>query len=131
MLSYSSLGSIFFFSIFRIIKIISYFIYLILLEIIIIIYLPGCSLHGILQARVLECVAISFPSFCSMCSLSRLTLCKPQSYSQLGSTVHGIFQARIVEWVAFPSPGNLPNLQTEPMSSVLSNRFFTTESAHV
>ena len=148
MLSCSSLGSIFS-SIFRIIKIINYFIYLILLEIIIIVVIvsafcffclfififvvkslccivtpwieahPVSSVPGISEARVLEC------------SPSHLTLCEPQNYSQLGSTVHGIFQARIVEWVAFPSPGNLPNLRTEPMYSVLASRFFTTESAHV
>ena len=46
--------------------------------------LPGSSIHGIFQARVLEWGAIAF------------------SY-----TVHGVLQARILEWVAIPfSRGN-------------------------
>ena len=49
---------------------------------------PGSSLHGILQARILEWVKVTH---------SCLTLCDPVDY-----TVHRIPQARILEWVACP-----------------------------
>ena len=39
------------------------------------------------------------------------TLCDPMDY-----TVHRILQARVLQWVPFPSPGDLPNLGTEPRS---------------
>ena len=47
--------------------------------------LPGSSVHGIFQARVLEWGAIAHFE-------------TPTDYP-----VHGILQARILEWVAFPS----------------------------
>ena len=50
-------------------------------------------------------------------------------YSPPGSSVHGTLQARILE-CPFPSPGDLPDPGTEPISSVapaLAGRFFTTE----
>ena len=87
--------------------------------------LPGCFVLGILWARILEWVAISFSRRSSQhrdrtcvshiagrCFTlwatraaqmkvkviqSCLTLCDPMDY-----TVHGILQARILEWVAFP-----------------------------
>ena len=31
-----------------------------------------------------------------------------------GSSVHGISQARILEWLPFPSPGDLPNPESNP-----------------
>ena len=58
--------------------------------------LPGSSVHGILQARVLEWVTIESESEVIQ---SCLTLCDPMDCSLPGSTVHGIFQA-ILEWVA-------------------------------
>ena len=90
---------------------------------------PGSSVHGILQARMLEWVAISssrgssWPRSgthisCVYCiagrlftaeppgkpspevSQSCLTLCDPMHYSLPGSSVQGIFQARILERVA-------------------------------
>ena len=39
-----------------------------------------------------------------------------------GSSVHGILQARILEWVvglSFPSPGDLPDPETEAGSPAL------------
>ena len=33
--------------------------------------------------------------------------------------VHGILQAKILEWVVFPSPGDLPNPETESRSPTL------------
>ena len=53
--------------------------------------LPGSSVHGIFQARVLEWGAIG-----QLCPI----LCDPMDRSLPGSSVHGILQARILEWVA-------------------------------
>ena len=61
--------------------------------------LPGSSVHGIFQARVLEWGAIAF----SVSHFSCVQLCNPMDGSPPGSSVHGIFQARILEWVAMPS----------------------------
>ena len=44
-------------------------------------------------------------------------LCDPVDCSLPGSSVRGVSQARILEWVAVPSPGDLPNPGTQPMSS--------------
>ena len=92
---------------------------------------PGSSVHGILQARILEWVAIPFsrgPSqprdrTCIFCIVGRfftaepsvrvlvtqscLTLGDPMDCSLPGSSVYGIvpgiLQARILEWVAISS----------------------------
>ena len=54
--------------------------------------LPGSSIHGIFQARVLAAAAKSLQSC--------LTLCDPIDDSPPGSPVLGILQARTLEWVA-------------------------------
>ena len=63
---------------------------------------PGSSVPGILQARILEWVAISFSNACmhSKSLQSCLTLCNPMDSSPPGSSVHRILQARVLEWVA-------------------------------
>ena len=84
---------------------------------------PGSSVHGILQARILQWVAISISrgSFWprdwtyTSCTIrwtlnaaaaaakslqSCLTLCDPTDGSPPGSPVPGILQARTMEWVA-------------------------------
>ena len=63
---------------------------------------PGSSVPGILQARTLEWVAISFPNAWMHATLLQLcpTLCDPMESSPPGSPVHRILQARIVELVA-------------------------------
>ena len=61
-------------------------------------HLPGSSVHGIFQARVLEWVAISS----SRGFATRLP----------GSSVHGIFQARVLA-------GDLPDPGIEPGSPAL------------
>ena len=63
---------------------------------------PGYSVPGILQARTLEWVAISFSNACMHAKSlqSRPTLCDPMDSSPPGSSVHGILQARILEWFA-------------------------------
>ena len=81
--------------------------------------LPGFSIHGILQARVLEWGAIAFSE-----TSPRDTNFKSESESHSvmsdglfltprpslpGSSVHGISQARIWSGLPFPSPGDLPD----------------------
>ena len=66
--------------------------------------LPGSSVHGISQARVLEWGAIAFSDFIYAAAAKSLqscpTLCNPIDRSPSGSSVPGILQARILEWVA-------------------------------
>ena len=63
---------------------------------------PGSAVPGILQARTLEWVAISFSNACMHAKSLQLcpTLCDPMDNSPPGSLIQGIFQARILEWVA-------------------------------
>ena len=65
---------------------------------------PGSALPGILQARTLEWVAISFSNTwkwkVKVKSLSCPTLSDPMDCSPPGSSIHGIFQARVLERVA-------------------------------
>ena len=66
---------------------------------------PGTPVPGILQARILEWVAISFSNAWKWKvkgkSLSRVRLlADPTDCSLPGSSVHGIFQARVLEWSA-------------------------------
>ena len=65
---------------------------------------PGSPVPGILQARTLEWVAISFSSAWnkseSEVAQSCPTLSDPMDYSLPGSSVHGIFQASVLEWGA-------------------------------
>ena len=63
--------------------------------------LPGSAVPGILQARILEWVAISFSNACMhVKSLQSWALCHPIDGSSPGSAVPGILQARTLEWVA-------------------------------
>ena len=105
---------------------------------------PGSSVHWILQARILEWIAMpssggssqprdrTFISYVSC--LGRWVLyhyhhlvSPPKSESvshsvvsdSLGSSVHEILQARILQWVPFPSPGDLPDPGIEPGSLTL------------
>ena len=73
---------------------------------------PGSPIPGILQARTLEWVAISFSNAwkwkVKAKSLSRFRLLAtpdPMDCILPGSSVHGIFQARVLEWsaIAFSS----------------------------
>ena len=72
---------------------------------------PGSPVPGILQARTLDWVAISFSNACMYArSLqSCLTLCNPMDSSPPGSSLHGIPQARILEWVAISFSSFLSN----------------------
>ena len=85
--------------------------------------LPGSSVHGMLQARILEwsgvkptsppCRQILYrpshqgsPSLyylcycCCLVAKSYPTLCDPMNYSTPVPLVHGISQARIQDWIA-------------------------------
>ena len=66
---------------------------------------PGSPIPGILQARTLEWVAISFSNAGKVKSKSEVaqscpTLSDPLDCSLPVSSVHGIFQARVLEWGA-------------------------------
>jgi len=71
--------------------------------------LPGSSIHGIFQARVLEWGAIAFsyqrtnPAAAATAAKSHQlcpTLCSPIDGSPPGSPIPGILQARTLKWVA-------------------------------
>ena len=86
--------------------------------------LPGSPVPGILQARTLEWVAISFSNAwkwkVKVKSLqSCLTLRHPMDCSLPGSSVHGILQARIRSGLSVPSTGDLPNPGIKPRSPTL------------
>ena len=92
--------------------------------------LPSSSVHGILQARTLEWVAVHFsrgssltqglnsgllpalqtdslpskPLGGGLVTKSCPTLVTPMDCSLPGSSAHGIFHARILEWVAISFP---------------------------
>ena len=63
---------------------------------------PGSSVPGILQARILEWVAISFSNACihAKSLQSCPTLCDPMDSVAPDSSVLRILQERILEWVA-------------------------------
>ena len=69
----------------------------------------GSSVHGILQARILEWVAISFSNIRLLC---------PWNFSR----------QEYYSWLPFPSPEDLPDSGMEPSSPAMAGRFFTTES---
>ena len=71
--------------------------------------LPGSSVHGIFQARVLEWIAIAFSvELCYVCLIVSDS-CDHIYCSLPGASVHGILQARLLEWLPFPSPCDLPD----------------------
>ena len=100
---------------------------------------PGSSVHGILQAKILEWVDILFsrgPSWprnqtqvsytagafliCrairkALVPQSYMTLCDSMDCSPTGFSVHGILQVRIMEWVAisFSRWSSRPRDQTQ------------------
>ena len=60
---------------------------------------PGSPVPGILQAGILEWVAISFSSMCAKSLSLYLTLCNAIDLRLLDSSVHEFLQAKILEWV--------------------------------
>ena len=82
---------------------------------------PGSSVLGILQARILEWVAISFSNGCMHAKSlqSCPTLCDTIDSSPPGSSVHRILQARILEWVAISfSSINMGGPQYSPLLKI-------------
>ena len=72
---------------------------------------PGSTIPGILQARTLEWVAISF-SCMKVKSESEVAQSCPMLHDPMdcglpGSSIHGIFQARVLEWVAIAFSRNM------------------------
>ena len=65
---------------------------------------PSSPVPGILQARTLEWVAISFSNAwkwkVKVKLLSRVRLSDPMDCSLPGPSIHGVFQARVLEWGA-------------------------------
>ena len=65
---------------------------------------PGSSVPGILQARTLEWVAISFSNAWKWKVKVKVKLCPtlsdPMDCSLQGSSIHGISQASVLEWGA-------------------------------
>ena len=72
---------------------------------------PGSPIPGILQARTLEWVAISFSIMKVKRESEVIQSCPtpsdPMDCSLPGSSVHGIFQARVLEWGAIAFSGTL------------------------
>ena len=73
---------------------------------------PGSPVPGILQARTLEWVAISFSKAWKWkvkmkLLIKCLTLRDPMDCSPPGSSIHGIFQARVLEWAAIAFSKNV------------------------
>ena len=69
---------------------------------------PGSPVPGILQARTLECVAISFSNAgkwkVKVKSLSRVRFSDPMDCSPPGSSVHGFSRQEYWSGVPLPSP---------------------------
>ena len=76
---------------------------------------PGSPIPGILQARTLEWVAISFSSAWKWKVKGKsLSLSDPMDCSLPGSSIHGIFQARVLEWGAIAFSNNAGYLGSIP-----------------
>ena len=91
---------------------------------------PGSPVPGILQARTLEWVVISFFNAwkwkVKVKSLSRVQLRDHMDCSLPGSSIHGIFQARVLEWIAVASSLYIlvPPISLWNNSSYLSDKLF-------
>ena len=76
---------------------------------------PGSSIPGILQARTVEWVSISFSNAWVKSESEVTQTCPtpsdPMDCSPPGSSVHGVFQARALEWgaIAFSYYSSLKN----------------------
>ena len=71
---------------------------------------PGSAIPGILQARTLQWVAISFSNAWKWKVKVKLLSRDPMDCSPPGSSVHGIFQARVLAAAAAKSPQSCPTL---------------------
>ena len=81
---------------------------------------PGSSIHGILQARVLEWVAISFSNACMLSCFSRVQLCvTPWTVAHQAPLSMGFSRQEYWSVLPFPSPEDLPNSGIKPGSPAL------------
>ena len=92
---------------------------------------PGSPVPGILQAKTLECVAVSFSNAWTwkvkVKLLSRVRLSDPMDCSLPGSSIHGIFQARVPEWVAISFSRGSSQPRIEPGSPALRSDALSSE----
>ena len=88
---------------------------------------PGSPVPGILQARTLEWVAISFSNAwkwkVKVKLLSHVWLSDPMDCSLPGSSIHGVFQARVLDWGAIAFSTNHTNLFLKRMNQLLQPKF--------
>ena len=93
--------------------------------------LPGSSVPGILQARTLEWVAMSFSSAwewkVKVKLLSCVRLHNPMDCSPPGSSIHGIFQARVLECGEVLSLNSSPSYLQSKLRWPLSNNLLKGE----
>ena len=96
--------------------------------------LPGSSIHGIFQARVLEwgpiAFSVSVPAAAAAAAKSLQscpTLCDPIDGSPPGSPIPGILQARTLEGVAISFSRGSSQAKDRTLIFALAGRFFTTE----
>ena len=80
---------------------------------------PGFSVHGILQARILEWVAIAFSSGIRVGPKSS-DRCYHKKRGHTESPRVAVWRlGQRLEWVAIPLPGDLPNSAIKPRSPAL------------
>ena len=93
---------------------------------------PGSSVHGILQARILESVSMPFSSegrFSSVQSLSRVQLSvTPWTVAHQVPPSIGFPRQEYCSGLPFPSSRDRPHPGIKPESPTLACRFFTTDS---
>ena len=94
--------------------------------------LPGSSIHGIFQARVLEWGAIAFSTQAVHRTVdtvnqkeSEVAQSCPTRSDPLDCIVHGILQARILEWGAFPFSRGSSQPRGQTQVSCIAGGFFT------
>ena len=81
---------------------------------------PGSPVPGILQARTLEWVAISFSNAPKWkVKMKTLSLHDSMDCSPPSPSVRGIFQARVLEWVAIKTQYSPVLLQNNTLQKVL------------
>ena len=88
---------------------------------------PGSPVPGILQARTLEWVAISFSNACKW-KVKVKSLIDPMDCSLPGSSVHGIFQARVLKWVAIAFSDDQPRQHIKKQRHYFANKVPSSQS---
>ena len=105
--------------------------------------LPGSSVHRILQARILEWIAMPslgylpdpgtesaspalvYVCVCVLVAQSCPTLCNCMDFSLLGSSVHGILQAKVLESIASSFSRASSWTRDQTLISHITGRFST------